>query len=560
MPERAAPRALGIEPDAPDGGGPKHAPLRPGVLLAVLAGLVAALIAGLALAAPAAGISTRYEQEARETAIEVSAAAQELAELRAAGSSDPAAIGAAGQRFERAADRACALMRTYRGARTRYGNKAEVDAVEAMLKGLLTGRRDLATVSGIPAPAPSARDRARARTAARQAITRGLLADLVERRLKDVGLANALRAGDLKRTKRQLGTRLVRRLRTSGQLNPIAAEVAQGLVLGAPLKQQARAQVRRAADRLLARLVLRATPKGWVVKLAGQTVLPLLRRAFRGLTRSGLSKRTAVSARSLRLHLRTLRNTSDPDANLGVVERRVERAQRAVAATRFLRRDLARAGRTAALRRHDRLVKSLQARIRLVFRRYLLDSDLVLLINRNLTKEVCDEAGRIRRMREAYAPTPAPGSGSGSCAVSLTLDDRQLGGLQGKPGVSGSATIDLRTNPKVGRVQAFLTASITGAQGGGGPPPPKPVITHAWVNFPSDDSRIFGQGRPDGLDIVEDTEAGRSTPDAIEGMFLNLGDEFLLANNPFYFRLILIARDADGAGVPTHLGGLCTLA
>ena len=70
-------------------------------------------------------------------------------------------------------------------------------AVDHRLAGLAAGQRDLAAVSGAPAPKPSARDRARSKVAARQAIRRAVVADLVERRLKDVGLADALRAGDL---------------------------------------------------------------------------------------------------------------------------------------------------------------------------------------------------------------------------------------------------------------------------------------------------------------------------------------------------------------------------
>ncbi len=367
--------------------------------------LAMAVAAVLIVAGPAGAVSTRYEQRAALAAIDARQAGAELASLRATGSSDRQAIGAAAARLESAAGAACTLMRTYRGATTRYGNATEILAVRSMLTDLRAGRAHLSAVTGVAAPAPSVGQRARARTAVRQALTRSLLADLVQRRLQDVGLANALRAGDLSRTKHRIGASLVRRLRATGQLSPIVAEVAEGLALGAPLKQQARVQVRLAASRLLGRLAVKVNVNVAIVQLAGNKTLSLLRRAFRGLTGPGLSKRTRTSLRSLNLHLTTLRNTSAVDTNIGVVRRRIARAERALAAARFLRRDLARAGRRALLRSHRAAETRLRARIRLVRNRFLLGSALVANVEA-LAKDACDLAAQIRKMRERYEAAP----------------------------------------------------------------------------------------------------------------------------------------------------------
>jgi hypothetical protein len=499
---------------------------------------------------------------------------KDMDELRA---SDPAAwpgdippseFEARGEALLAVAGRMNRLLADYGKAKTRYGNLAERRAMQSALLDLERARDAYSRVTGQGFDEPTTAQEAETRRLAKK-VLKQIVAREVAERFKDEGLTTAvLTSKSLKQF--TLKTRALVEARLRRELDAVVKDATNGWVaIGAagPPIVHIRRQLEAAADRQVDKLLFRINPKLAIVNLVlGKRVQRTVKATIRRLVGPSLTARARRSTAGMNrkaAQFRAIARKLGPNAKLATVRRQVTAAERTVARSRFLEADLKKARRTRLLREHVAARKRYERSIRVLRARFLLGSSLQDPETRaflRYRKEVLE--GQIGQVLERYraaapapAPAPAPQTPSGGCTVALELQS-------GKAGVRGTATLDIRDNPATERAtDVYLTASMTGADGGTGAF--DPVIYKVWGENPKSTfpPNVIAIGRGDWLDFAEDQAAGRTTPDVVEGMWVNLDGATLIANSPLFVRLVLTARDLDSGGndigVPTEIGGEC---
>ena len=216
-------------------------------------------------------LSTEYVEQLRAVSAQVDASLREISKLPSVDATNKPTLIAAGTRLAAAAAATRDMLRTYRGATTRYGTPEEWQLSQKLLTDLQAARTTYGQRAGVTLPAPTAKQR----SAARQLFEASVVVvanEQIARWTGDQALADALTSGGLTTVKARLRQELTTRVRAQAQ-QAITNATGLSIALDVPLKQQVRFQVERLAVNWLARTVLHVSPQGLLIQLAGAPIV-----------------------------------------------------------------------------------------------------------------------------------------------------------------------------------------------------------------------------------------------------------------------------------------------
>lgn len=370
-------------------------------------------------------------------------------------------IRAAGERLTSAAVKADKALRKYRNAKKRFGTVEEFLLAKALTERLESARGNWEKVASVPAlvdvlPALVAGDldglrglaepeveklvRSKLPEEARilkELLKKGSFNDLLDRTIADV-------KGHVRgRAEEAIDDALARSV-PADSLGGIDAAALEQLIatgdFGAFVERVGRQRFRQLAAQRLAGLVIKIQSGGIVVQLASKLIIkwlgPKLKEAVR--FKGKLPRRTRMTLKGFENRTKEL-NSLRQGTNLERVRRLVAQADRALEATRFLKRDLRRRGRPAdldALRRIEAAEAPLRVLIAKVKKNFGMKSRRAQGKFKEFNDIASDEASAISelvktRCTQALTCTPAPGSQppptpgvptSATCPASLQID------------------------------------------------------------------------------------------------------------------------------------------
>lgn len=400
------------------------------------------MVAGVVLAAaalallPAVTLAARTERPADEltkyvaSLREATRLAQDARAAAAASGKDCARFGPAAAKLVEAATAAQTVFTAYARAKTRYGTAEEIRLFGMLAGDLVGGSRALTAAAGGTAP-PSAREQ---RDAERQVgIFWTYLSQRVEDRLEVAGLAEVLTSKSFREVKAKVVAEVKTRLRDRAE-SELRRLVGLRITIGVPLKEQIHDFLQAELGRALSRLALAAGPAGILVTFFGGKIVSLLGAKLKEALRhkAHLQERTDATVAGFQ-RLQSALRSLPADAPLDRVRNAARDAEKALAATSFLRGDLARAGKTELIARLDAAEKSLRATVFTARYRFLLDSPLLdedfttdARYAARIAADARTQAKRLGCALPAAGGTTPPGKGAAptkaTCVSSFTME------------------------------------------------------------------------------------------------------------------------------------------
>lgn len=390
-----------------------------GVSVLALAGLVAVAALARPSERPVKDVNS-YVADLRKAATLAQQAASSAAWVGSHDAKRCAQFGPAATKLAAAAEAAQAIFQRYQQARSRYGTHEEIWLVNDLKRALAEARGSLAKTAG-EAAAPSAAEQKAAK--AEIGVFQQTVADYVEGRLGIKGLSDVLTGKGFKTIARTVVTKIQTKIRQKAEAE-LQRLVGLRIRLNVPLRQQINDFMHAQLSRLASRLAISAGPAGILVSLVGARIVNVIGAALDRILRHGnVAGRARASIRGLRkIHLAI--NSLPPDAPVDKARSAIQKAERELNRTSFLKADLARSPKYSKLLA-DLLVaeKSLAFTVSRSKHRFLLDSDL---LHESFAADAA-LAGTARTDAERFAKklgcsiastptTPTTPSGSGGAA------------------------------------------------------------------------------------------------------------------------------------------------
>ncbi|MFQ6097468.1 MAG: hypothetical protein ACE5O2_07030 [Armatimonadota bacterium] len=315
---------------------------------------------------------TRFIEPLRAQHARIITLVTEMETLVAAGTADEDKLAAARARLCGEAGSFHELFNDFRNARTRHGLEEEFDLLRQSLVALERLQSMYRAMGGETVVPPTPEEQDLIRRQLRDYLLRRLK-DKIAKRLESEGLREILTADSWNEAReiavRQAHEKLRREIEDEME-RLVGLRFYSRESLARALRNQARLAVERGVAKLLVRVTTNELVIQWAAGVLIRWIGPKLKEALRG--KGNLDFRVQRSVGTLEASRRSL-NALKPDSHLSSVRAAVDRAQRAINATRYLQGDLQRADQAPLLGQLVEAITNLQRTINITVKRFLLD-------------------------------------------------------------------------------------------------------------------------------------------------------------------------------------------